>query len=57
MVILERMKTTSMENVSTGVLDKDKQHYLRCRDKAEKSHDVLRHVQLHMSKYKKKMII
>ena len=31
------VKTISMENVSTGVLDKNKQHYLRCKDKA-KSH-------------------
>ena len=42
-----------MENVSTGVLDENTEHYLRCREKAEKSCDVLRHVQLHMSKYKK----
>ena len=42
----------TMENVSTGVLDKDKEHYLRCKDKAENSYDVLRHMQLHMSKYK-----
>ena len=26
-----------MENVSTGVLDKNKEHYLRCKDNAEKS--------------------
>ena len=24
-----------MENVSTGVLDKNKEHYLRCKDKAK----------------------
>ena len=44
------MQTTSMETVSTGVLDKKKEHYLRSKDKAEKSYDVLRHIQLHMSK-------
>ena len=38
-----------MENVS-----KNKEHYLRSKDKAEKSSDVLRHIQLHMSKYKNK---
>ena len=43
------MKTTSMETVSTGVLDKNKEHYLRSKDKAEKSYDVLRHIQLLMS--------
>ena len=42
-----------MENVSTGVLDKNKEHYLRCKDKAEKSHDVISHIELHMPKYKK----
>ena len=41
-----------MENISTGVLDKNKEHYQRCEDQAEKSHDVLRHIQLHISKYK-----
>ena len=46
------MKTTSKDTVSTGILDKDKEHYLRSKDKAEKSYDVLRHVQLHISKYK-----
>ena len=41
-----------MENVSTGVLNnKNKQHYLRCKDKAKQSYDILRHIQLHMSKY------
>ena len=44
------MKTTSMETGTTGVLDKNKEHYLRSKDKAEKSYDVLRHMQLHMSK-------
>ena len=53
-ISLESMKTTSMETVSTGVLDKNKKkHYLRSKDKAEKSYDVLRHIQWHMSKYKK----
>ena len=50
---MESMKTTSMEAISTGVLDKNKEHYLRSKDKAEKLYDVLRHVQLHMSKDKK----
>ena len=30
------IETTSMETVSTGVLDKDKEHHLRSRDKTEK---------------------
>ena len=42
-----------MESVSTGVLYKNKEHYLRSKDKAKKSYDVLRHIQMHMSKYKK----
>ena len=50
---VESIKTTSMETVSTGVLDKNKEHYLRSKDKAEKWYDVSRHIQLHMSKYKK----
>ena len=33
-MIIESMKTTSMETVSTGVLDKNKGHYLRSKDKA-----------------------
>ena len=48
------MKTTSMEIVSTGVLDKNKEHYLRSKDKAEKAYDVSRHVRLHMLKCKTK---
>ena len=48
---IESVKTTSIENVSTGVLDKNKEHYLRCKDKGKKSYDVLKHTQLHMSKY------
>ena len=43
-----------MENVSTGVLEKNKKHYLRSKDNAEKWYDVSRHIQLHMSKYKRK---
>ena len=35
-VRIESVKATSMENVSTGVLDKNKEHYLRCKDKAKK---------------------
>ena len=49
---IESVKTTSMENGSTGVLDKDKEHNLRYKDISKKSHDVLRHIQLHMPKYK-----
>ena len=33
---------------------KNKEHYLRSKDKAEKWYDVSRHIQLIMSKYKKK---
>ena len=36
-------KTTSMEDVSTGVLDKNKD-YLRRKDKAKKRYDVSRHI-------------
>ena len=50
---IEIIKTTSMEHVTTGVLDENKEHYLRSKDNTEKSCDVLRHIQLHMSKYKK----
>ena len=32
------MKTVSMENVSTGELDRNKEHYLRKKDKTEKSY-------------------
>ena len=45
-----------MENVSTGVLDTNEEDYLRCKDKAKKSYDVLRQIQLHMTKYKKMKI-
>ena len=51
--VLENTKTTSMKNARTGVLEKNKEHYLRIKDKAEKWYDVSRHMQLHMSKYKK----
>ena len=47
---MESIKTTSMEKVSTGVLDENKERYLRSKDLAEKSYDALRHIQLHMSK-------
>ena len=36
LLLIENMKNTSMETVSTGVLDKNKEHYLRSKDKAEK---------------------
>ena len=47
-----------MENISTGVLDKNKEHYIRCTNKykVEKSYDVLRQIQLHMLKYKQMKI-
>ena len=47
------MKTMSMENVSTGVRDKNKDYFLRSKDIAEISYDIMRHVQLHMSVLKK----
>ena len=47
--LLESVKTMYNENVSTGVLDKNKEHYSRCKDNAQ-SYDVLRHIQLRMSK-------
>ena len=50
------MKTTFMETVSTGVLDENKEHCLRSKDKAEKAYHVSRHIQLHMSKNKKMKI-
>ena len=40
-------------NVITRALNKNKEHYLKCKDKAEIWYDVLRQIQLHMSKYKK----
>ena len=45
-----------MNIVSTGVLDKNKEHYLRSKYKAEKAYDVSGHMQLHMSKYKNNKI-
>ena len=53
MMLIESVNTTFVENVSTGVLHKNKQHYryLSCKDKTKKPYDVLRHIQLHMSKY------
>ena len=42
-----------MENVSTGVLDKNKEYYSRCKDKDANSYDVIKHIQLHKSKFKK----
>ena len=54
---IENIKTTSMETVSTGVLGKNKEHYLRSKDKAEKRYDVSRPLQLQISKYKKNEII
>ena len=38
------MNTTSMETISASVLDKDKEHYLRSKEKSEKAYDVLRHI-------------
>ena len=46
--LIEHVNTTSVETVSTGVLDKNKEHYFRCKDY------VSRQIQVHMSKYKKK---
>ena len=51
-VWIQSIKTTSQENISTGILDKNIEHYLRCKDKAEKTYDVLRHIPLHMSNTK-----
>ena len=47
---IKSMKTTSVETVSTGVLDKNKEHYLKSKVEAEKSYYVLRHILLHLSK-------
>ena len=35
MIGIESVKTMSMENVGTWVLDKNKEHYLRCKVKAK----------------------
>ena len=48
---IEIVKIMSLENVNTGILGENKEHYLRCKDKAKQSHGALRHIQLHMSKY------
>ena len=40
---IESIKTTSMEDVSTRVLVKNKE-YLRSKHKAKKWYDVLRHI-------------
>ena len=37
MMTIESVKTTSMENVSAWVLDKNNEHYLRYKDKAKKN--------------------
>ena len=50
------MKTTFLETVSKAVLDKNKEHYLRSEDKAEKTYDVLRHIQFKSQKTKKMTI-
>ena len=42
-ISIESLKTTSMEGVRTGVLEKNKE-YLRSKDKAEKWYDVSRHI-------------
>ena len=42
------MKTTSMETVSTGALDKNKEHYIRNKDKAEKAYDVSKYIRSHI---------
>ena len=47
------MKTTSVETVSIGVLDKNDEDYLSSKDTAENAYDVSRHIRLHLSKYKK----
>ena len=54
---VESIKTMSMEPISTGVLDQNKEHYLRSKDKAKNAYEVSRHIWLHMSKCKNKMKI
>ena len=49
---IESIKTTPMETVGTGVLDKNKEYYLGSKDKAERTYDASSHIRLHMSKYK-----
>ena len=46
---IKSIETTCMENVSIGILDEYIEHYLGCKDKAEKSCDVLRNIQFHIS--------
>ena len=36
-VKIESVNSTSMENASTAELDKNKEHYLRCKDKGTKA--------------------
>ena len=52
LIEIESTTATSMEDVSTGVLENNKE-YLRSKDKAKKWYDVSRHIQLHISQYKK----
>ena len=49
----EIIKTMFMEAISIAVFDRNIEHYLRSKDKSEKSYDVLRNIQFHMSKYRK----
>ena len=42
-----------METGSTGILDKNKEYYLRSKGKGQKTYDLSRHIWLHMSKLKK----
>ena len=42
-VLIKSTKTTSLEDVSTGVLKKNKEH-LSSKDKAKKWYDVSRHI-------------
>ena len=51
MNIIENVKTTSMKNDSTGVLVKIKSNIQDVTIKPKTMYDVLRHIQLHMSKY------
>ena len=43
---IESVKTTSMENVSTGVFHENKEHYLRCKDNAKKAYDTITYVKI-----------
>ena len=42
--LIESMKTSSMETVSTGVLDKNEEHYLRIKDLSINDFVLLMHV-------------